>query len=285
MALKQRLEKYLPRIIGGYLNTASLIAPRYAGNKAVNIFCTPRRGRLRPKDEVFLQDFKKETLQLNGLHIQCYVKGTGGPKILFAHGWESNAARWKPLVTAFEQQGPCTLIALDAPAHGASGGRYFSSLLYGEFLQVVCRHYRPEVLIGHSIGAASLVYYLTHLEAAPAQQLVLMGSPSDFTDISNEYIRMLGLNKRAAEALLKHFRERFQMDPEYYSIRNFAKKLTVGGWVVHDKQDVVSPYKNGENIANNWSQSVLMTTDGLGHSLNHSDLLKQIAANVLRQHG
>lgn len=279
---KKKLAEYLPRVLGMYINTVAIIAPRYAGKKAVTIFCTPRKGRLKPKDEATLSAFTRKQLTVNGLTIQCYEKGNGPKTILFAHGWESNAARWRKLFALLEQEPGLRIVALDGPGHGGSGSKLFNSPLYAQFIKQVCEHYRPDVLVGHSIGAASIVYYLTHFKAEMPEKLVLMGSPTDFTEIAATYIQLLKLNKRSSAAMMNRFRELFNMEPAYYSIQNFVRQLSVTGAVVHDIEDQVSPFSNAEKIAANWKGSVLVPVTGSGHSLNTAEALQQVVNAVLQ---
>lgn len=275
--LKKFKEKYLPVAMGKYINFLSFISPKTGGNKAMQIFCTPRSGRLRPKDEEVLSSFTREQLEYDGLSIQCYVHGTGKRTVMLLHGWESNAARWKRLFDILLKDESLRIVAIDAPAHGLSGGKMFNSPLYARFIQTACTHYRPQALIGHSIGAASIVYALTHYEMHLPEKLVLMGSPSDFTDIAKVYADILKLSNRSEKAMLDRFREVFNMEPEYYSIGNFVKQLEVPGMVVHDTEDLVSPFSNGEKIAGNWKGAVLVPVTGSGHSLNHRETLQQVA--------
>lgn len=276
--LKKLKAKYLPVAMGKYINFLSLISPKTGGNKAMQVFCTPRSGKLRPTDEAVLSSFTREQLEYDGLTVQCYVKGNGSRTVLLAHGWESNAARWKRLFPLLEKNDQLRIVAIDAPAHGLSGGKMFNSPLYAHFIQTACAHYRPQVLIGHSIGAASIVYALTHYEMNMPEKLVLMGSPSDFMDIAQTYADILKLSDRSKTAMLSRFRNVFNMEPEYYSIGNFVKQLDVPGMVVHDTDDVVSPFSNGQRIAGNWKGSRLVPVTGSGHSLNHHETLEQIAA-------
>lgn len=278
--LKKLSEKYLPVVIGKYINFLSVISPRTGGNKAMQVFCTPRSGRLRPKDEEVLSSFTREQLEYDGHNIQCYVKGNGPRTVMLLHGWESNAARWKRLFEILEKNEHLRIVAIDGPAHGLSGGKLFNSPLYARFIQTACAHYQPHTLIGHSIGAASIVYCLTHFETAMPEKLVLMGSPSDFTDIAKTYTDILKLSPRSVNAMHERFRDVFKMEPEYYSIGNFAKQLNVSGLVVHDTEDLVSPFSNGQKIADNWKDSVLIPVTGAGHSLNHKETLQQVAAFV-----
>jgi pimeloyl-ACP methyl ester carboxylesterase len=195
---------------------------------------------------------------------------------MLVHGWESNAARWKRLFDLLENEDRYRVVAIDAPAHGGSGGSQFNSPLYAQFIKKACDHYHPDILIGHSIGAASIVFYLTHLQAQPAEKLVLMGSASDFTDISKVFTQFLGLNRRSVEAMNSHFRQLFQMEPDYYSISNFARKLEIKGLLVHDVQDPVCAFTNSERIAANWKDAVLVPVNGAGHSLNSTEALEKI---------
>lgn len=278
--LKKITQKYLPRITGMYINALTVFSPQSGGSKAVKIFCTPRSGRLRPKDEEILSGFHREQLNYEGLNIQCYVKGTGPKTILLVHGWESNAARWKRLFDLLNGEEQFRVVAIDAPGHGLSGSEQFNSPLYAQFIKKACDHYHPQILIGHSIGAASIVFYLTHFEATTPEKLVLMGSPSDFKDIADTYTNMLKLNKRSVNAMMKHFKHIFEMEPEYYSIGNFAAQLDIPGAVIHDLDDPVSPFSNAEKIAGNWKGSELMPISGSGHSLNNRDVLQKLVSFI-----
>jgi pimeloyl-ACP methyl ester carboxylesterase len=61
---------------------------------------------------------------------------------------ESNASRWKKKYLL--KKSGSTIIAIDAPAHGLSGGE-FNIPTYAEFIDILFK-IQTKYLIGHSLG-------------------------------------------------------------------------------------------------------------------------------------
>jgi pimeloyl-ACP methyl ester carboxylesterase len=273
---KKAMQKFLVRGTGIYINTLSFIAPRLGGDKAIRVFCTPRTRGLSAKDEAILAGFSREQLEYNGCRVQCYVKGTGPIVILLAHGWERNAARWKYLFDMLDSQKQFRIVAIDGPAHGLSGSKQLFPPLYAQFIKKACDHYQPQILIGHSIGAASMVYYLTHLETQPAEKLVLMGFAPDFPHLARNFIALLKLNNRSVRAMMNRFKHIFKVDPEAFFISHFTTQLNIPGMVIHGTDDSYSPFANAQKIAENWKGSKLVAIKDGGHSLNNAEVMQKI---------
>lgn len=189
------MEKYIIKLVGSYLNVLSYVSADYAANKALHIFSKPRKGKLTPKQEVFLNSASKEFLQYEDLKIATYHWRGDKETILLAHGWESNSARWKKKITYLTKEG-FNVIALDAPAHGASGNKFFNALLYSECLNIVAQKYQPQIVIGHSVGGMALVFFQQKNQLKSIQKMVLLGAPSEFEDVLKNYINLLGYNKK-----------------------------------------------------------------------------------------
>jgi pimeloyl-ACP methyl ester carboxylesterase len=274
-------EKILPKAIGTYLNSLALVAPNKSGQKALQIFSTPRKGKLRPKDIQYLSKFEKIQLQYKEFTIQAYKKGCGQLKVLFLHGWESNTARWRSLIDYLEKHIDLTVYAIDAPAHGGSAGTEFNSLFYAEFINVACENFKPDIVIGHSIGAGSIAYCMSEVKHHNIDKMIFMGSPDTFTEIATSYINIIGLNKYGQKALHKAIVKRFNLEPSDYSISKYVRRITTKGLVIHDKQDDISVIKNGETIAKNWDNARLMITDGYGHGLQHESIFKVVKEFII----
>src|SRR5210317_2463091 len=120
------MNKYIPKIVGVYLNVLSIFSSDYAANKALHLFSKPRKGRLKPYQEKFLDSAIQQTLYFEDLAIQVYHWEGTKETILLAHGWESNTARWKNKINLFKKEG-FNIIALDAPAHGKSSSDSFNA--------------------------------------------------------------------------------------------------------------------------------------------------------------
>jgi pimeloyl-ACP methyl ester carboxylesterase len=268
-------EKLLPKAIGAYLGTLSYIAPTKSGDLALKIFGTPRKGKIRIKEQTYLQNFETGTLRYNELDIRYYKKGNGTCKVLFLHGWESNTARWRHLFTYLEKS-DITIYAIDGPAHGGSGGTEFDSLQYAEFINVACTAFMPNVLIGHSIGAGSIAYCMSNIKHHAVDKIILMASPDTFSEIMESYITIIGLNQSGQKALHNAIVRKYHIEPKNYCVSDYVKNIQCAGLVIHDTEDDISPLKNGQRIAKNFKQAQLLITDGYGHSLQNEHVFAAI---------
>ncbi len=269
------MEKYIIKLIGSYLNVLSYVSADYAANKALHLFSKPRRGKLAPKHEAFLNSAKKEVLKYDDLKIATYHWKGDKATILLAHGWESNSARWKRKIEVFTDEG-FNVIALDAPAHGASGSKLFNALLYSEFIHVVAQKFKPQIVVGHSVGGMASVFYQQKYQLDSIQKIVLLGAPSEFEDVLKNYINLLGYNKKIEKSLGRVIINRFGAAPTEFSTSKFAKDIKAEGLIIHDIKDPIIPYSDAKLIESNFKNSTLISTKGLGHSLNNTKVTKSI---------
>jgi pimeloyl-ACP methyl ester carboxylesterase len=66
----------------------------------------------------------------------------------FSHGWEVMPRDGKML--PYLRKSGSTIIAIDAPAHGLSGGTEFNIPQYAAFIDILVQKFKPQFLIGHS---------------------------------------------------------------------------------------------------------------------------------------
>ena len=265
------MEKLLIKTVGWYINISSYISKHHASKKALTLFQTPRQGRVTDKQSSFLNTAVKQTLKHNNLSIMTYQwKGTK-ETILLVHGWESNAHRWKSLVNSLTIKG-YNLIALDAPAHGASGGIRFNALLYAEFIHIVAKHFNAQVVIGHSVGGMASVLFQHKYNIKSVEKLILMGAPSEFKDVLERYYDLLGYNKRTRTQINLSIINLFGKAPEDFSTAKFSKQISSQGLIIHDTEDAIIPYNDAILINKDFSDSQLITTTGFGHSLNNDTI-------------
>lgn len=269
--MKKIIKKALPKIIGTSLNTISHVAPKYASTKALNLFATPRKGRLTDKHKSFLDNAEQSTLKYQDYTIQTYQWKGEKQTVLLAHGWESNTYRWKSLINTLHQDGH-HIIALDAPAHGQSSGTQFNAILYSEFINIVAAHYQPTVIVGHSVGGMASVFFQYKYQLKSIKKLVLLGAPSEFTKIFKNYVNMLSYNRKIENGLNRLILDKYDNEPAFFSSANFSKDIEAKGLIIHDKSDKIIDYEDAELIAKHYKNSTLKTTEGLGHSLKHDSI-------------
>jgi pimeloyl-ACP methyl ester carboxylesterase len=269
-------QKLIPKSLGAYLGGLAYINPKASGKKALEIFGTPRKGKIRPKEEQFLQSFTKETLQYNDITIQGYKKGKGKLHIMFLHGWESNTARWRDAMNYLEKKLDITISAIDGPAHGNSGGQLFDSIQYANCIRVAYHYYKPDVLIGHSIGAGSIAYCMSELEHLPVSKIVLMGSPNSFDEILQSYVSIISLNRVGQSALHKAIEHKYNIKSSDYSVAKYAKQIACKTMVLHDAQDEIATVENAKDIFAALRNGELCITDGYRHSLQHKEVFEKL---------
>jgi esterase/lipase len=271
----QKVKKFiLAKSIGIYINTLSYVFPDKALALAYAFFCEPRDGKLKPNNlPNILKEAKLETI-VHGHHsFHTYTWEGNKTKILLMHGWQSNAARWEKLIHFLKKSGS-TIIAIDAPAHGLSGGKEFDVPTYAAFMHIVSQKHQPKIIIGHSMGGVASTYYQYYYKQDHIEKMILLGSPSDFKIILNNYIQLLSLNNKVSHLLKNYIKKRFNIVIEDFSGKTFLENTSIKGIIAHDKEDIVISFEEAKKLASYWKKAVFIETKGLGHSL-HCDKLYQ----------
>lgn len=261
--------------IGIYINLLSYINPKKSFELAYQLFSQPRKGRITeqrfPKT---LQKADQETHVYGEHRFQSYTWKGNDDIILLVHGWESNASRWKKFLPYLKSTGK-TIIAIDAPAHGLTSGKEFNVPVYAELINELVQKYNPKIAIGHSIGGNAIAYFQAHYKHN-LEKIILLGAPSDFMVILNNYIKMLSLNKRTHKAFTEYVKARFEKSIDYFSAAKFLENNTIPGIIAHDTNDAVVLFEEGKKIANSWKSASFIETNGLGHSMHNDDLYTTI---------
>ena len=275
--MKKSLYFVFTKFIGVYINLLSFVFPKKASQLAYAIFSEPRTGKLSKNNlPKILQETQTETFQHNEHHFQTYTWKGNDTVILLIHGWESNASRWENILPYLKKSGS-TIIAIDGPAHGLSSGKEFNVPKYAEFIDIAVRKFLPRYLIGHSIGGNACLYYQSVYQNAAIQKMVILGAPSDFRIILNNYVALLSLNSKISKTLEDHYLKHFKLKLEQFSGQLFASKLDIKGLIAHDVDDTVVLFEEGKKIASSWKNSRFIETAGLGHSMHDDDLYKKVA--------
>ncbi len=264
--MREKFKKYAPIVIGKYIQFLFFFFPKKAVNKAYILFCTPRKGKVLPEQEYFLEEAEDEVIQYNNHYIQTYRWGNLGETILLIHGWESNAHRWKKLITKLHKKG-YNVIAFDAPAHGNSSGKILNIPLYTECLQKVIELYRPNHLLGHSVGGITTIFHQYSYPSSEIEKLIVLAPPGELKRVMKGYQEILKLSPKFMKALDQYFKDKHGFYFEEFSAPFFAKNLTHKGLLIHDKNDDVAPHEESVAIGKSWNGVEFISTEDFGHSL------------------
>lgn len=268
--------KNIARLIGWYLNTLAWISPREAGKRGFNVFCTPVPPPVKDHHRAYFETAAMDSFDHNGSKIQTYRWGTGPRTVLFLHGWQSHSFRWKNYIDAFVSDG-YTVYALDAPAHGLSGGKYINLVIYaGVIEQFIANVGSVHAIVSHSFGSFASLYALHRSPGLPVERLVITGTPGEANEFFAHYRTLLGLTARTEQIILDEFVRTIGHGPDYFSAPAFASTLNLPGLIVHDAGDEETPYRHAERIHSAWKNSRMITTTGLGHNLRSPDVINHV---------
>lgn len=266
-----------PENSGEYINQLVKTNPQQAGEIALQLFCTPEHGRVfSSKEELILGKSEQKRFRVNDFEVQSYRWRGAGQKILLLHGWDSNVIRWRPLISLFTSA-DFDVMAIDAPAHGKSGSHIAHGPMYAKAIGVVSGDFHPDIVIGHSFGGLSSIFYFGQSnQNTPIQKLVLLGTPSKLSTSIVNFHKAKGLNILAQNAMEEVFYDTFNLDYHYFTVANFIKNIKAKGLIIHDENDEVTPFEEAIDNHEAWKFSELFSTKNLGHNLIAGSVFKKV---------
>jgi pimeloyl-ACP methyl ester carboxylesterase len=256
-----------------------LLFPELAAAAAERLFLTPPAPRAAVASALELLDARSSTLIHKGRHIATWRWGArDAPGVLLAHGWGGNAAQMRAFVFSLLATG-YRVIAYDQPAHGVSEGRLTGLPDFADVLaEVAAHHGGVRAVIGHSLGAtaAALAHAMRKIDI---ERLVLVSPPSDLVGYSRRFARWHWLPEPARRAMQAAIEERYGLPWEELELPRLAPRLAAPALIIHDRDDRMVPWKQGEALASAWRGARFLLTHGLGHGrILREDAVIQAAA-------
>ena len=252
-----------------------VFSPKKTALKAFDVFCTIRKGRVKPIQKAFL-DKAKLALETIGAHkVQSYQWQGNGPTVLLMHGWESNTFRWRNLIQKLKEQN-FNIIAFDAPGHGYSSGNRLYVPLYAISSRFMMEKHKPTHIVAHSLGGMTTLYDHYLNPESTVEKIVTIGSPCDFEQFMEHYQGLLKFNNKVKDALNRRLKEWLGFHFHEFSSARFVANNTKKGLLFHDKEDTQVPYEASVKVHENWKGSQLISTTGLGHSMHQEEINNQI---------
>ena len=275
--MKRLLEYPLPQgNPGEEINALAASDPRQAGLVAIRLFCTPTNGiDFTVKEDKFLLNSDMKRYSVRDFEIQTYRWHGSGKKVLLAHGWDDNAARWRPVISLLKSEG-FDVMAVDGPAHGRSSSEITNGILFAESLGVVSKDYLPDIAIGHSFGGLSSCYCFAKEDSHQIEKLILLAAPSRLSTSFEHFYQSQNLNQAARDAVASIFTEVFGFEISYFTTAYFVKQIPAKGLIIQDEQDPIVPLEESRIVNQSWPGSELLITQNLGHSLQAPSIFRKI---------
>lgn len=248
-----------PRLVVGSL---AAVAPRLAARLAARWFLRPARRPVVERELPTLRAGVRRDLLVDGERVATWSWGDG-PAVLLVHGWGGSAGQMHALVAPLVAAG-ARVIAVDAPAHGASGGAWLSLPRYARTLaRVAAELGRLHAIVTHSFGgpAASLAV----ADGLPAERLVQISPPADALDWFGKFSAGLDLSPALAAATLARIEERVRLPFARLNAAAIGPRVTLPTLVIHDRDDREVPWTDGAAVAVSAPHASIFLTSGLGH--------------------
>ncbi|MBL7798030.1 MAG: alpha/beta hydrolase [Saprospiraceae bacterium] len=268
------------RFVGALLNGMARVAPGPTGWLTFFLFGMPKRRKPKHKEADFLAKANLHYEQIGANRIAVYRWGNSGPVALLAHGWESNAGRWRKVATGLLRAG-FQVVAVDAPAHGRSSGRHFTMIRYAGVLQAVLRNIGPvDVLIGHSVGGAACVWAMGQTDPAlRPKRAVILAAFASIQYIMDNARHLIGASDALMKAVDDHIEHIYGMRIAAYSLAETARNLgEVQSLIIHDRGDRVTHFVEGEKLHAAWPGAQFWATEGFGHGLTAPEVVEAVLA-------
>lgn len=238
------------------------IAPENAERLAGYLFAKPRRVAIRPEARETMVAAHRFNLEVEGTSLAAWSWGDG-PTVLLHHGWSGRASHMYRFVEPLVDAG-FSVVAYDAPAHGDSPGRTTSLPEMARVLDAAAwRLHGIHGFVGHSFGNAVAMYAIRH--GLRLERAVLLAPPSDMNFFIDRFSTTVGLGPAIRRGMERRWIERYRFSWNDMDVRGWAQGEKPPLLVFHDRSDTMVPWEHGEEVAREWGNAVLVTTNGLGH--------------------
>jgi pimeloyl-ACP methyl ester carboxylesterase len=187
-----------------------------------------------------------------------------GSTVLLAHGFEGSTVQFGAVIDALVERGYAA-VALDMPAHGASGGDEASP---GTFARAVGRalgRLGPvHAVVGHSLGAAAGLYAVA--QQGGVGRIALVSAPSALERVLRGFAGTVKLSRRGADAFVASVERRVGQPAADFDVKKIAPLLSLPILLIHDQNDRQVPVGEAARAAHILPDAELMVTRGLGHN-------------------
>lgn len=271
------IKELIPPLIGKALGVSSFLFPNWTSSIAIKMFASPRRGGLRPKDKQFLDScYKTDTFLTELGSTPYYLWNESGTKtLLLLHGWESNSARWRYLISYFKEL-DYRIVSIDAPGHGASGSKTFDFNQYAQVINYAVGMFEVNSIITHSVGGLAMSFYLNQYDYTNFDNFVLLGAPYRLRVALDNYYALLKPSFRVRNFLEQAFVEKFDYKIDDVSAPILLDGVSIPALIIHDKQDTSVKIESAKKYNQSFLNSTLMITEGFGHGLQNKKVFASI---------
>jgi hypothetical protein len=244
------------------------------------LICYPPKMSVRFQQEQLLNEAEKFSLTVNDdyfakkeLTFTGFKWGHGQHKILITHGWGSKAADFSDIITALREIENVEIIAFDAPGNGNSDAVLSNLLLFTQAVESIIRTYgKPDVMIGHSLGAMANIMAINEMKIIPS----LLVSLTPLVRLKENFeasMNAVGVQQPAQTEFFKSFEDLFGKPASYFNLNDqYPFDAQLNHWLAYDQGDLVSPYSYLQEFL---SSRMFIRAENY-HGVGHERMLKSV---------
>ena len=251
----------------------SRLMPAKAASKAVELMTSPRIKTERRNSSRTL--FERVVPLSNDGLLSIY--GVGPKKILLLHGWSGWIGQFKDLISEIDPQ-EYTIYAVHPAGHGESPATESHP---GRFIEAVLEAHQYagssfDVGVGHSLGAAALVYAQSTRNCF--ERLVLVSGPATIEGVLSRFARFVNLGERSKRLFVNDMERTVGLSVDRLDLVGLAPSIETPVLLIHDDRDTEVPVAESRALHAAFPRSRLTHTTGYGHSrlLQKPEVIKEI---------
>lgn len=271
------------------LTASQRLWPALAVRAAYRLFGTPLPPKWLTRGKPWDASWRAESWPFENASLTVYAPAVAphGPVALLVHGWGGHARQMLALADTLAQQG-LRPVLLEMPAHGRSRGSVSNLPQFARAIEYVVgrlmqQGFEVRVLAAHSLGANAAAFATAR--GLPVGRLVLIAPPASPRDFTRYFAHAFGLSEATRAAMQKRIETREaillpQLEPDAVGPR-----IRVPTLVVHDREDSINRFSDGQAFARAIRGAQLLATQGLGHRkiLKDGTVLTKVALFCLSQ--
>lgn len=251
------------------LATFQRVWPALAVRAAYRLFGTPLPPKWLNRGKPWDARWRVESWPFENASLTLYAPAVAphGPVALLVHGWGGHARQMLALAETLAQQG-LRPVLLEMPAHGRSRGSVSNLPQFARAIEYVVgrlmqQGFEVRLLAAHSLGANAAAFATAR--GLAIDRLVLIAPPASPRDFTHYFAHVFGLSEATRAAMQKRIETREailmpQLEPDAVGPR-----VRVPTLVVHDREDSVNRFADGQAYARAIRGAQLLATEGLGH--------------------
>ena len=251
----------------------SRLLPSSAASKAVGLMTSPR---IKVERRASSRELFERVVPLNNDGLLS-IYGSGPKKVLVLHGWSGWIGQFRDLIREIDPD-ECTVYAVHPAGHGDSTATKSHP---GRFIEAVLDAHEYvgssfDVAIGHSLGAAALVY--AQSARGCFDRLVLVSGPATIEGVLSRFARFVNLGERSERLFVRDMEETVGLSVDRLDLIALAPGIEVPVLLIHDDSDSEVPVTESVALNEAFPRSRLTHTTGYGHSrlLRNPEVVREI---------